>query len=494
MENISDVANVISKYLKDSGYNVAYIDYGEKIQEFLSWYKGKTGFHNYKIYNGENFIECERASLNMAKTVCEDMASLELNEKCSITLNEELAQEYIDSVLEDNNFQVMGNQLMEIKNALGGGAFVENIENINGMLRPTIDYIHGDMIFPLTWDNGRISECAFVKVGGSNEEVEYTILMHLYDEKKNEYIIKLVELDSKGDVVKPFEIGSDLKEAVASGTTDEIIFETHSQVPLFQYIKPNIVNNYDKTNPLGISMFGNAIDILKSIDVIYDSWRNEFVLGKKRIFVKSDLKKVVVNTGNEITNQIDSNDVIFYQLDWTGKDNDKPPIYESQMTIRAMEHVESLDKQLNLLSRKCGLGDNFYAFNNGAVARTATEVISTNSSLFRNLHKNELIIKSAIIGMVRALLVIGNNIQAGVFDVNQDITVNFDDSIIEDTEKEKQQAMNEYNAGLIDRVQYFVETRDMTREQAIKFIAEMDATNTMKEVSSILNNFGGGII
>ena len=59
-------------------------------------------------------------------------------------------------------------------------------------------------------------------------------------------------------------------------------------------------------------------------------------------------------------------------------------------------------------------------------------------------------------------------------DVNQEITVDFDDSIVEDTDKEQQKAMAEYNAGLIDRVEYFVLTRNMTREQAQKLVAEMD--------------------
>ena len=33
----------------------------------------------------------------------------------------------------------------------------------------------------------------------------------------------------------------------------------------------------------------------------------------------------------------------------------------------------------------------------------------------------------------------------------------------------------------------------MTREQAEKFVAKMQATDTLKQVDSILNNFSGGI-
>lgn len=478
-----DVARVVSKYLATSGKNVAYIDYSKKIQDFLSWYRGKTAWHNYTVYNGENNIAVERLSLGMAKTVCEDLASLELNEKVEIQLDQENAQTYIDAVLEDNNWQEQANKLNELSKALGTGAFVAGIDDD----KAKVDYIQGDMVFPLSWDNGIIKECAFVKIGGTQAGSEYTIILHELNEN-NTYTIKVVEVDGKGAIIRPYELGNAIDKAY--NESGEQIVMDNIPLPLFQVFSPNIVNNYDKTNPLGMSVFGNAIDILKAIDVVFDSWHNEFVLGKKRIFVKSDLKKVIVNPGSGVQSQIDPNDVMFYQIDWTGNESDKPPIYESSMTLRATEHSETLDKLLNLLSRKVGLGDGFYAFNNGAVGRTATEVISVNSSLFRNIKKQELTLKRAIKGIIRALLYIGGVVGAGKFDLNQDITINFDDSIIEDTEKEQTRAMAEYNAGLIDRVEYFALTRSMSREQAIKFVAEMEATDTMKQVDAIMNNFG----
>lgn len=484
MKTLPEVANVISKYLKLSGYNVAYLDYSMFIQEFLGWYRGVNKWHNYNVFNGDNYIQCQRASLNMAKTVCEDMASLLLNEKCKIHLTDEKAQEYIEKILAENNFKECSNQSIELMEALGTGAWVNGWVEENGKLKQTIDYIHGDMVFPLKWDNGIITECAFAKIGGDNKNTKYTIIIHTKENGK--YVIKTVEVDQKGSVVMPYSMakGLNAKQEEAVKT-----IKTESERPLFHIIKTNIVNNYDKTNPLGMSVFGNAIDVLKSIDVIYDSWRNEFVLGKKRIFVKSNLKKVQIDTGNEITNQIDANDVMFYQLDWAGENEDKPPIYEANMSIRAMEHIESLDKQLAVLSRKVGLGDDFYSFDSGKIGRTATEIISINSALFRNVKKQEIILERAIKELVRAILFIGNKF-GNNFDTEQEITIDFDDSIIEDSEKKRTQAMAEFNAGLIDQVEYFAITRNMSREQALEFVGKMKATDTMKAVDNIMNGFG----
>lgn len=480
---IKEITAAVGKYLKTSGYNVSYINYAQKIQEFFSWYKGRTTWHEYFVNTGIARVKAQRASLNMAKTCCEDMASMLMNEKVAITMADEASQTVIDKALEDNNFRVNANQLMEIACALGTGAYVESVIDNNGEIQTIIDYIHGDMIFPLTWDNGKITECAFGKTGMDGGKVFYTLIIHeLADD--GTYNIRTVDIDSKGNVVIPMTF------ATGTGEEREVV-ETGSTIPLFQIIKPNIVNNYDKTCPLGMSIFGNAIDILKSIDVKYDSWRNEFETGKRKIFIKSGLFSVTYKPlDGSVVPVVDPTDTIFYQIEWT---KDDIPIHEFSPQLRDADHSNSIDSELKLFSRKVGLGDGFYAFNGGGVARTATEVVSTNSSLFRNLDKHELILRFALIGMCRALLNLENIYNGGSYDVCQEITVNFDDSIIEDSEKEQARAINEFNMGLIDRVEYFVLTRKMTREQALKFVAEMDATNTMKETQSLLNSstFGG---
>ena len=44
----------------------------------------------------------------------------------------------------------------------------------------------------------------------------------------------------------------------------------------------NIVNNINKNNPMGIAVFANSIDVLKAIDIVFDSYNNEFILGRKK--------------------------------------------------------------------------------------------------------------------------------------------------------------------------------------------------------------------
>lgn len=481
---IPKIAEVVGKYLQRNGWNVPYIPYFEKVQQYLNWYRGDTDWHEYRKWNGVKRVKRKRYSLDMAKTCCEDLTSLIGVEKIDFTFDETEAKEFCLKVLADNRFRVNAVQLFELMFALGSCSFVANF--LDNQIK--IDYIHGDLIFPLKWDNGELTECAFAIVGGDNENTAYQLITYTLNEQGN-YVVKKINLDASGEIAKPV---SQLGVALQTGNYAEEEWDTGSSVPPFRFCKTNIVNNYDKTSPLGMSVYGNAIDTLKAIDETFDSLNNEFSLGKKRIFIKSGLKAIRFENVEEFNNSIyrqavDSNDVEFYQVDWAGEHEDKPPIYESNMTLRVAEHQQGMDLLLKLLSRKVGLGDGFYSFDGTNLARTATEVISVNSALFRNIRKQELGIEEVLVGLCRTILDLANRNLGTNFNVDQSITINFDDSIIEDTEKEKTQAMAEYNAGLIDQVEYFAITRRMTREQALKFVAEMEATDTMKQVESILN-------
>ena len=54
------------------------------------------------------------------------------------------------------------------------------------------------------------------------------------------------------------------------------------------------------------------------------------------------------------------------------------------------------------------------------------------------------------------------------------VTINPDDSIIEDTDKIRQQATSEYNNGLISKAEYFRRVYKMSEEEAIEFANKMN--------------------
>ena len=239
----------VKEYLVQKGYHAVPDETYDHIDEWLEWYQNDVEkFHHYKLYNGAVMTNQERYKLGMAKTVCEDWANLLLNEKVSIKAGK--YSEQLSKILRYNNFSKQGNQLIEKAFALGTGAFVE-YKDANG--RVIIDYIRADMIYPLSWDNGDITECAFgASRMLSGKEVIY-LQMHRFGktedgENADLYYIENVYIDAKSG--KEIDAPEDIEELVSTESTE----------PLFQIVAPNICNNIDLDSPLGISVYANGID------------------------------------------------------------------------------------------------------------------------------------------------------------------------------------------------------------------------------------------
>jgi A118 family predicted phage portal protein len=134
----------------------------------------------------------------------------------------------------------------------------------------------------------------------------------------------------------------------------------------------------------------------------------------------------ILQDGNDKFMAFDDNDTEFYGM----KNDSLTDIKEINMELRIEQHDQGLQRFLNLLSTKCGLGNDRYKFDAGGV-KTATEIISEKSELFQNLKKNELVLDAAIGGLCRAVADITG--AGGDFEVK----VNFDDSIIEDSDAKR---------------------------------------------------------
>jgi len=453
-----DIINILNKL----GYKtVSAKFYQDNITLWKDWYTGTVdSFHNYNVYNGVNRVGCIRKTLGMAKKVSEDKANLLLNEKVEINLDKDTSQKKLDLILANNNFWVKGNQLIELSQALGTGAIVEYLEGEDVKL----DYIQGDSTYPLTWNNGEIVECAFASEYTDKLGSYIYLNIHILEGKNYVCINKLFDDDGK-------------EVALPEGLAER--WETGSSKPMFQIIKPNIVNNVDTTSPMGISVYANSIDVLQGIDTVYDSYDNEFILGKKRIFVDSTLLKVDIESG--ITKPIfDPNDTMFYGFPFDSDRGNNKPIHESDLTLRAEAHEVALENRLNLLSIKCGFGPNHYQFNKGSV-KTATEVVSDNSEFFRNIRKDEIILEKVLVDMTRAILYLAK------INPDEEVSIAFDDSIIEDTDATQKRALLELQSGLIDNIIYYQRVYGYTEEKAIKYDKEIKSRAPVINEESFYN-------
>lgn len=448
------MSDAIRLYLMDKKYNTAPDSTYDHINEWLEWYQGEVEkFHKYKIYNGSVVTSHKRYRLGMAKKVSEDWANLLLNEKVAIKAGD--YTDRLNEILDLNNFLIRANQLIELAFALGTGAFVEYKDADDKVI---IDYIRADMIYPLAWDNGDITECAFGTTRVVDGKERIYLQIHRFgklddEENPDEYYIenKFVDADSG----KELECPEDIEALIPTGYTR----------PLFQIITPNICNNVDLDSPLGISVFANSISQLKGCDLVYDSYMNEYVLGRKRILVPVSAVKIQQQNDGLINPMFDPNDTVYYQM--PGDRQSDLKLTEVDMSIRASEHELGIQRCLDILSLKVGMGTGRYQFDSSGV-KTATEVISDKSDLYQNRQKNAIIVNTAIVNMVAAVSFLDNGTEI-------EATVDFDDSIIEDANTTIDKNIKLVQGGLRSKLTAIMEINKCTEEEAkkeLKRIAE----------------------
>ena len=456
--------------LQERGFSTVPSEFYGLIDTWAAWHKGNVKkFHTYRVHNGQKSVICKRYTLNMAKKVSEDWANLLMNEKVVITLEGEKEQDFFNRVCRDNNFSVKVNEMQEMKSALGTAGFVPRVsgaevsaesgEVVRGSGSVKIDYVTADSIFPLSWENGIVKECAFAgsKVVGKDKFLYLQI--HRIGGKGTYIIENLAFRDNGGNLSE-----ATLEEAGLIGVPNAV--DTGSAERQFVIDRLNIANNVDVSLPMGIPAFANAIDQLKGLDIAYDSYVNEFVLGKKRIMVKPEATK-----GIDGESFFDENDLTFYILPEDSQNGDV--IKEIDMKLRTAEHSIGIQDALNALSSKCGFGENHYRFDRGSVA-TATQIISENSTMFRTIKKHEIILEDVLKELCRIILRLGNLVEGGLNE-NVEISIDFDDSIIEDKETEFNRDARMVSMGVMNAWEFRAKWMNEDEETAKAALPSMES-------------------
>ena len=454
----------LQQFFSSQGYDISEkINWKSYIDIWNSWYKGKVRkFHNYYIYNGQRKVKMEKKSMQGAKKVSEDWADLLYNEKVKITLKDKKDTEILKEILRLNNATVIINRGIEKSFALGTGALVVSVQDMeqdetNNIIDVTnakikLEFVEAEKIIPLTWENGKIIECAFVTTKYKKGQTYIYIAMHILNDKGN-YVIKNYVFKGKYNSF----VEADEKEK--EGFLDE--FDTQNNIPWFAIITPNICNNIDSESPFGISVYANSIDVLKSLDNAYDGLDNEIIIGRRRIFVSSEMLSYDSGEGRMV---FDPNDISVYRMP---QDFNKDSMIEhDDASLRTSAYIKAVNYQLNILSSKVGFGNERYKFDGQAI-QTATGVISENSDMFRTIKKHEQVLEDSLVTIIKAIAYASSKFGNQTIDATK-VTIDFDDSIIEDRGAEQVRAMQEVAQNLRSHKSYIENYRNLNKEQALE--------------------------
>lgn len=462
------------------------------------------------IANPEGKRELYR--MNMSKAICAEMASLVWGEECEINVsmegresteeNPDPLNEFIHKVLGANALREKMQESIEQGLALGGAAMKvwseikrdENGNEVPDTRTINIGYAMADQFIPTAWDNAKVTEGIFIsriaKDGFYYTRLEwhkwngltYTITNELYRSEMTKGKDPTESQDILGVRWPLADIYPYLEESTVVPVSES----------LFTYWRTPIANNLDDNSPLGMSMYGNALETLHALDICFDSFVREFRLGKKRIIVPARAIRMIVDPqSGKSLRYFDASDETYEALASDSPEDLK--ITDNSVELRVEEHVAAINAFLSILCLQTGFSAGTFTFDLHEGLKTATEVVSENSKTFKTIRTIQNQLAPAIEHLVRNIVDVailyemdfeGQSIESLARN-GYNVNIVFDDGVTQDRQTNINEGVMLVGAGLLSKYTFLTDRKygqGLTPEEAeaeLKRITEEQKTNAV---------------
>ena len=427
------------------------------IRQCDDWYANRRieEFHHRKSVQGAEF-DLER--MNFAKRCCSDDANL--CEVVEINAGKGEQGEAVRWILEQNRFDTQYRRQLERIPANGTAACYIRLDNATiyedghadgGEIR--LNYVDAMGFMPLTVENGDIVESACSGTTMVNGKKQTTLVVflkqdglykaetHVFDEYGKEMEGKMMVL-SLGDV-KPFAV-----------------------------MRTAEVNNLDNMDGYGLPKLLGAIPVLKALDLAFNVLFRDLDKADKLILINELLCSFDKN-GNTITPNEQAKKL--FVLLGEKLPNQKELIQEYNPSIRIEELTKTIELLLSLLSMMFGYGTKKYSFENGNIT-TATEYIGERQDQMQELNRQRKEAMYYIRDICRAVLWFENTFHGKMYNLDEEIMIDFDDSYITDKEAELERKRNDAITFEIKELLqwYLQDAYNVTPDEAESMIAQKE--------------------
>jgi A118 family predicted phage portal protein len=397
--------------------------------------------------------------------MCEEFTTLTIGNSVDVKLvdNEELEKNVLD-ILEDNSFETLYAKFIEKVFLFGTGATIQ-YKDIEDKIK--IDFIDATSFVPLNVDNGKFTKIATISQSYEDKKKVNTIIIHEIINEQYYVTKKVYESD---DSTTGTHLGIENK----SLSVDNVYM---GDVPLFQVYNLPIQNSININSSLAPSVFSDCIDTIVAIDETYDSFSNEMLLGRKRIFVSNSIVSIDFNENGEKTTYFDTGNGVFQVFNGNDMETNTP-IVESNMTLRIQEHKDKLNTEFQLLSIKKGLESNYFSLDKVGGAKTATEIkfMEYKTQLTKIKYQN---------AFIKELNKMFDGILSLMGFENIEFEVSFGYNVVLNESEKQQTLLQEYSLGLISQQEYLRQAKGMNEEQISAMLSEINGVESTEIIEEV---------
>lgn len=449
----------------------------ERILENLHFFK--SDYPDVEYVNSSNEVKKRPFfHLPIGKTTSRKIASLIYNENAEITSENEVVNEFLQSVLNNDRFNKNFERYLESCLALGGMAMRPYVDNN----RIRVAFIQAPVFFPLQSNTQDVSSAAIVSKSTKSEgrEVVYFTLIEFHE------WIPTGDGDSIYRVTNELYRSKDKNQVGARVPLSELYEDMEETVqikgltrPLFTYLKPAGMNNKDINSPLGLSIYDNAKPTIDFINRTFDEFMWEVKMGQRRVIVPEQLTDVIMKQnqhGDLIPRRrFDVENNVFMQLGGIGS-LDSNPIIDITTPIRTEDYSKAISEGLKLYEMQIGVSAGMFTFD-GTGVKTATEIVSEQSDTYQMRNSIVNLVEFAIKELAISICELGklSNLYNGPIPELDEISVNLDDGVFTDRNAELEYWTKAYASNLTSQRRAISKTMGVTLDEADDIIREINS-------------------
>lgn len=405
------------------------------------------------IYNSKlPWLNKEVKSLHVAKTICEKVAkaaTIELKTKVDDVEINNVYQRFIKNIRTNTEY------------ALGkGGMFFKPFYS-NGKIK--ISCIQADKFIPTKFDStGELLGAIFIdQITRGNviyTRLEYQELIDTTLAIKNKaYKSTIHNSNTLGSKISLSQVQEwkNIQEEIQINDVNRL---------LGGYFRIPIANPIDNTSPMGVAIFANAIDTLEEIDKQFSRTLWEYEGSELAVDVDATAFRKDKN-GKDILPK--GKERLYRKLDF----GDEKSWNVFSPAIRDTSLFNGLNELLRQCESQCGLAFGTISKIEN-IEKTATEIKSSKQDYYVTVSDIQGALQTALEDLVYSIDIL-MSLYGIKHKVEADVSFDWDDSILVDSEKKQSQALVERNANLIDDIEYFIQTKGYSEEEATEYVNKM---------------------
>ena len=168
----------VREYLRAMGFQLPLEPMESHIRAWHEWMQACGSFYDYRDSDGFGRVyEVHRRSIHPAMRVCREWGSLLLNDKTQVVCDDQSCTDWLQGYFEQTGFFPSAQATVVRAFGMGTGAWALWIDAGNRDVR--IRRYDARMVIPLSWDEERVTECAFVTRAYYRGQAVDQLQMHL---------------------------------------------------------------------------------------------------------------------------------------------------------------------------------------------------------------------------------------------------------------------------------------------------------------------------